>query len=59
MFYRNNLPHELLLTTRQKTKVRNAFENKMSTDIKLPKIQISNNSEKITSNKKQLSLEEF
>ena len=25
MFYGNNLPHELLLTTRQKTK----FENKM------------------------------
>ena len=31
MFNRNNLPHELLLTTRQKTKVRNAFKN-MSTD---------------------------
>ena len=25
MFNRNNLPHELLLTTRQKTKVRHAF----------------------------------
>ena len=28
----NNLPHELLLTTRQKTKLRNAFNNNMSTD---------------------------
>ena len=27
MFNGNNLPHELLLTTRQKTKVRNAFNN--------------------------------
>ena len=41
MFNENNLPHELLLTTRQKTKLRNAFENKMSTNIKLPKTQIS------------------
>ena len=37
----NNLPHELLLTTRQKIKLRNAFENNMSTDIKLSKAQIS------------------
>ena len=37
----NNLPHELLLTTRQKTKLRNAFNNNMSTDLKLPKAQIS------------------
>ena len=29
MFNGNNLPHELLLTTRQKTKVRNAFNNNM------------------------------
>ena len=34
-------PHELLLTTRQKTKLRNAFNNNMSTDIKLSKAQIS------------------
>ena len=27
MFNGNNLPHELLLTTRQKTKIRNAFNN--------------------------------
>ena len=30
MFNGNNLPHELLLTTRQKTKVRNAFNNNIS-----------------------------
>ena len=41
MFHGNNLPHELLLTTRQKTKLRNAFENNMSTDIKLCKSQTS------------------
>ena len=41
MFNRNNLPHELLLTTRQKTKVRNAFNNNMSTDLKLSKAQIN------------------
>ena len=33
----NKLPNELLLTTRQKTKLRNAFNNKMSTDLKLSK----------------------
>ena len=37
----NDLPHELLLTTRQKTKLTNAFNNNMSTDIKLSKAQIS------------------
>ena len=37
----NDLPHELLLTTRQKTKLRNAFNNNMSTDIKLSKAQVS------------------
>ena len=36
----NDLPHELLLT-RQKTKLRNAFNNNMSTDLKLSKAQIS------------------
>ena len=40
MFSTNNLPHELLLTTRQTTKLRNAIENNMSTDIKLSKAQI-------------------
>ena len=37
----NNLPHELLLTERQKTKLKNAFNSNMSTDIKLSKAQIS------------------
>ena len=41
MFNGNNLPHELLLATRQKTKVRNAINNNMSTDLKLSKAQIS------------------
>ena len=29
LFKGNNLPHQLLLTTRQKTKLRNAFEKYM------------------------------
>ena len=37
----NDLPHELLLTTRQKTKLRNAFNNNMSTGLTLSKAQIS------------------
>ena len=37
----NNLPHELLLTIRQKTELRNAFNNNISTDIKLSKAKIS------------------
>ena len=41
MFNGNDLPHELLLTTRQKTKLRNAFNNNMSTDLTLSKAQIS------------------
>ena len=41
MFNGNNLPYELLLTTRQKTKLKNAFNNNMSTDLKLSKAQIS------------------
>ena len=41
MFNGNNLPHKLLLTTRQKTKLRNALNNNMSTDLKLSKAQIS------------------
>ena len=36
---KEDLPHELLLTTRQTTKLRNAINN-MSTDIKLNKAQI-------------------
>ena len=41
MFNGNNLSHELLLTTRQKTKRRNAFNNNMSTEIKFSKAQIN------------------
>ena len=41
MFDRNDLPRELLLTTTQKTKLRNAFNNNMSTDLKISKAQIS------------------
>ena len=41
MFNGNNLPHESLLIKRQKLKLRNAFENKMPTYIKLSKAQIS------------------
>ena len=41
IFNRNDLPHELLLTASQKTKLRNAFSNNMSTDLKLSKAQIS------------------
>ena len=40
MFDGNDLPHELLLTTRQKTKLRNAFNNNTSAHIKLSKAQI-------------------
>ena len=35
--------NKLFLTTKQTTKIRNAFANNMSTDIKLSKAQISNN----------------
>ena len=41
MFSGNNLPHELL-TTRKTFKWRHAFENNMSTDIKLSRVLISN-----------------
>ena len=41
MFNGNDSPHELLLTTRQKTKLRNTFNNNMSTDLKLSKAKIS------------------
>ena len=41
MLDKNDLLHELLLTTRQKTKLRNAFNNKMPTNLKLSKAQIS------------------
>ena len=41
MFNGDNLPLKLLLTTRQKTKTRNAFNNNTSTNIKLSKAQIN------------------
>ena len=40
MFNGNDLPYELLLKTRRKTKLRNAFNNNMSTDLKLSRAQI-------------------
>ena len=40
-FENEELPHELFLTTRQTTKIRNAFVDNISTDIKLSKAQIS------------------
>ena len=40
MFNENNWPYELFLTTRKKTKVRNAFNNNMSTYLKRSKAQI-------------------
>ena len=41
MFNGINLTHELLLTTREKTKPRKTFRNNMSTAIKLSKTKIS------------------
>ena len=41
VFNGNDLPHELLLTTRQKTKLRNAFNKNMPTYLKLSKLQVS------------------
>ena len=41
MLDKNDLPHDLLLTTRQKTKLRNTFNNNMSTDLKLSNAIIS------------------
>ena len=37
----NDLPHELLLATWQKAKLRNSSNNNLSTDLKLSKTQIS------------------
>ena len=38
-FQGEELSHELLLTTRQKAKIRNAFASNMSTDEKLVKLR--------------------
>ena len=40
IFNKDELPHELLLTTRQNTKLRNAINNNLATDTKLSKAQI-------------------
>ena len=40
IFNKGEVPHELLLTTRQNTKLRNALNNSSATDIKLSKAQI-------------------
>ena len=40
IFNGNNLPHQLILTQRQITKLRNNIENNLQTDIKLSKAQI-------------------
>ena len=39
-FNKDETPHELLLTTRQNTKLRNSLNNNSATDIKLSKAQI-------------------
>ena len=39
-FNKEELPHELFLTQKQTTKLRNTINNNMSTDIKLSKAQI-------------------
>ena len=39
-FNKDELPHELFLTTRQNTKLRNAINNNLATDIRLSKAQI-------------------
>ena len=40
IFNGNDLPHQLLLTTKQKIKPRNAFNNNTSADLKLSKAHI-------------------
>ena len=40
---KEDLPHELLLTRRQNTKLRNAINNNLATDIKLSEAQIKKN----------------
>ena len=41
-FNKDELPHELFLTTRQSTKLRNAINNNVSKDIKFSKTQLKN-----------------
>ena len=42
-FEDEEIPHKLFLTTKKTSKVRNAFANNMSTDMKPSKTYISNN----------------
>ena len=42
-FNKDERPHELLLTTRQNTKLRNALNNNSATDLNLSKAQIKKN----------------
>ena len=42
IFDGNDLPHELLLTINKKTKLKNAFNNNISTEKKFLKIQFLN-----------------
>ena len=42
-FNKDEHPHELLLTARKNTKLRNALNNNSATDIKLSKAQIKKN----------------
>ena len=42
-FNKDEHPHELLLTTRKNTKLRNALNNNSATDIKLSKAEIKKN----------------
>ena len=39
-FNKDELPHDLLLTTRQNTKLRNVINNNLATDIKFSRAQI-------------------
>ena len=41
-FNKDEIPHELVLTTRQNTKLRNAINNNLATNKKLSKAQIKN-----------------
>ena len=41
IFAENDFPHELLTRAREKTKLRHACNNNMSTDLKLSKAHIS------------------
>ena len=43
-FEDEQLPHELFLTTRQTTEIRNTFANNLSTDVELSKADFKHNS---------------